>query len=120
MEEPPLYHVNPAVQPQPQQQLHRVEEQQHMGSNNFGRLYPGKFYEGSEAANSGAGYMSGAIEKPPPLIRNREDPSPGRYYSGNQQQPQRVPMQQSQDNMGYNNVNGKQGAHLNRSSASGR
>lgn len=99
----------------PPGQLHMAEEH---NSNNFAsRPYPGKVFEGSEGVSADAGYMSGTIEKPPPL-RNREDPvsASGRYYNSQMPQQQQIqslrnlPMpiqqqqQQSQDAMNGNNL----------------
>lgn len=109
MEEPPRYQVYPQVQQQPQ---HRPEE--HVNSNNMSPdrtrpiQYPVKMYEGSDAGGGGGGYMSGTIEKPPPLIRNREDPLSGpRFYPVNhnnqpQQSQQQVQPPQSQSSWNQN------------------
>lgn len=110
MEEPPLYRINPAVQPEHNSFASRPAAMPQ---------FPGKLYEGSEGMNlgGGGGYMSGTIEKPPPLMRNREDPVPpsGRYYNNNQAQQQQqqrnsiVPLQiqpQNQDNLNGMMYNG--------------
>lgn len=103
MEEPPRYQVYPQVQQQ--QPQHRPDD--HVNTNNLSPdrtrpiQYPAKMYEGSD---SGGGYMSGTIEKPPPLIRNREDPLSGpRFYPVNHNnQPQQIQPPQSQSSWNQN------------------
>lgn len=99
-EPPPLYRSNPSVQ---------LQQLPHVNNNNYAvdavdrsRPVPnaGKLYEGSE------GYMSGTIEKPPPLMRNREDPvsANGRYYN-NKNIPMPSNNMQIQDTMNGNSNN---------------
>lgn len=66
-------------------QQHRPEENINIHNYSPDRTgpiqYPPRMYEGSDGSVGAGGYMSGTIEKPPPLIRNREDPMTGpRYY----------------------------------------
>lgn len=81
MEEPPMYRTNNQQGPQ----QHRPDENINIHSYSPDRTgsiqYPPRMYEGSDGSVGAGGYMSGTIEKPPPLIRNREDPMTGpRYY----------------------------------------